>query len=153
MRRMSGSRGSLWLWWALFVAALALQLVLAEGVASLRAQPWHTARTAVAGFVLALISVALGVWTFALREGLALRDVRSGALDPSTPVGLFRLRQMLVALWILCLVIGLLGSVVAWGAASARLAWPYIAGAGVLLLLHAPRRWVFGSAAGAAESA
>jgi hypothetical protein len=54
---------------------------------------------------------------------------------------------MLAALWTLCLLIGLLGSVVAWGAGSARLAWPYVTGAGVLLLIHAPRRWIEGSPA------
>jgi hypothetical protein len=150
MRHMSGSRASLWGLWAFALALLGLELVLAERLASSQALPWADAATGVAGFVLGVISVALGVWTFALREGLALRDVRSGALDPSTPEGFFQLRRMLVALWTLCVVIGLLGEVVAWGSGNARMAWPYVAGAGVLLLLHVPRDSVFNPPAPAA---
>ena len=150
MRHMSGSRATLWGLWAFAVALLGLELVLAERLAASQTYPWADATTGVAGFVLGVISVALGVWTFALREGLALRDVRSGALDPSTPEGLVRLRRMLVALWTLCVVIGLLGEVVAWGSGSARMAWPYVAGAAALLLLHAPRQWVFSPPAPAA---
>ena len=142
---MTGSRASLWGLWGLCVALLGLELVLADFVAARRSLPWHSAQTAVWGFALGVIAMALGVWSFALRESLALRDVRSGALDPATPQGLFRIRQMLAALWILCLAIGLLGSVVAWGSANARAAWPYVLAAGVLLLLHAPRSWISGS--------
>jgi hypothetical protein len=144
MRHMRGSRVSLWGLWASCLALVGLELVLANGLAASRSDPWDPSRVAVAGFVLGVISVALGVWTFALREGLALRDVRAGLLDPSTPEGLFRIRRMLLALWSLCLVIGLLGSVVAWGAGNARAAWPYLLGAGVLLVLHAPRSWIEG---------
>jgi len=149
MGHMGSSRASMWALWAFAVALLGLELVLAERLASTQTYPWAEATTGVAGFVLGVISVALGVWTFALREGLALRDVRSGALDPSTSEGLIRLRRMLVALWTLCVVIGLLGEVVAWGSGSARMAWPYVAGAGALLLLHAPREWVFSPPAAA----
>jgi hypothetical protein len=140
---MSGSRAILWGLWAFAVGLLGLELFLADRLAAAQTYPWADATVGVAGFVLGVISVALGVWTFALREGLVLRDVRSGALDPSTPDGLVRLRRVLVALWTLCVVIGVLGEVVAWGSGSARMAWPYIAGAGALLLLHAPREWVF----------
>ena len=143
MRHMSGSRATLWGLWSFAVALLGLELYLAERLAAAQTFPWAEATVGVAGFVLGVISVALGVWTFALREGLALRVVRSGALDPSTPGGFFRLRRMLLALWTLCVVIGALGEVVAWGSGSARMAWPYIGGAGALLLLHAPRQWVF----------
>ena len=97
----------------------------------------------VAGFVLALLSLIAGVGTFTLRESLALREIRSGALDPSTPAGFARVRGMLVVLWTLCLVIGLLGCGLAYGAASPRAAWPYVLAAAVLLVLHAPRRWLF----------
>jgi len=133
---MGGSRASLWLFWALFLGALALEPLVAERV-SARPDPWYAGQTAVAGFVLALIAVALGVWTFALHEALAQGD-RAG-LDPSTQEGFFRLRLRLLALWFLCLLIGSLGTGLAWGSASPVLSWPYIAGAAVLLLVHAPR--------------
>jgi hypothetical protein len=141
MGRMAGSRASLWALWALALTLLALELMLAGRLAASRIGAWHAGQTAVAGFVLAVIALPLGVWSFALREALALREIRAGVLDPSTPAGFARIRRMLLALWAICLLIGLLGSVLAWGAASARLAWPYLAAAGVLLLIHTPGRW------------
>ncbi len=149
---MPGSRASLWIHWALFFGLIALELLFAERVSG-RATPWHAGQAAVAGFVLALVAIALGVWTFALRETLALRDLRAGRLDPRTPEGLSRLRTMLLALWALCLLIGLLGGVLAWGAGSPRAAWPYVLGAGALLVLHAPRERLFtGQLAGATSA-
>ena len=93
--------------------------------------------------MLALLALVAGVGTFTLRESLALREIRSGALDPNTPAGFARVRGMLIVLWTLCLVIGLLGCVLAYGADSPRASWPYVFAAAVLLVLHAPRRWLF----------
>jgi cation transport ATPase len=142
MRRMAGSRASLWLVWALCLGLLALELAFAYRVSG-RVFAWNSGQTAVAGFVLAMIAMALGVWSFALREALALRELRAGRLDLSTPVGFAQLRTMLYVLWLLCLLIGLLGSALAWGSGSPRSAWPYVAGAAVLLALHAPRAHLF----------
>jgi hypothetical protein len=141
---MTGSRSALWVLWAGFVALLALELAFAHLVPS-RPQPWYDAQAAVAGFVLALLSLVAGVATFTLRESLALREIRQGALDPHTSAGLERVRTMLVVLWALCLGIGLLGSGLAYGAARPRAAWPYLIAAGVLLVIHAPRHWIFAS--------
>ena len=83
-----------------------------------------------------------------------MRDVRLGTLDPSTPAGFARVRTMLLLLWTLCLLIGLLGCALAFGAASPRAAWPYLLAAGGLLVLHAPRHWLFRSPqSNAAEAA
>ena len=142
---MSGSRGALWVLWAGFAVLLALELAFAYGVPS-RLHPWYDAQASVAGFVLALLSLVTGVGTFTLRESLALREIRSGALDPNTPAGFARVRLMLIVLWTLCLLIGLLGCGLAYGAASPRSAAPYIFAAAVLLMLHAPRRWLFADA-------
>jgi hypothetical protein len=139
---MTGSRRSLWLLWALFLGMLCLEPLLARHL-PVRAIPWHGGQAAVAGFVLALAAIALGVWTFALREALALRDVRAGRLDPHTPEGLWRMRAMLLALWAFCLLPGLLGSVLAWGSGTPQASWPYVLGGGALLLLHAPRDRLF----------
>ncbi len=68
--------------------------------------------------MLGLLALVFGVATFALRETLVLRDLRSGALDPNSAGGFERIRRMLVALWSLCLVIAALGNVLAWGAAK-----------------------------------
>jgi hypothetical protein len=139
---MTGSRGALWAIWAGFAALLALELAFAHFAPS-REHPWYDAQESVAGFVLALLALVAGVGTFTLRESLALREIRSGTLDPETPAGFVRVRGMLIVLWTLCLAIGLLGCVLAYGAASPRAAWPYLFAAAVLLLFHAPRRWLF----------
>ena len=68
------SRVSLWLVWAVLVSSLAAWLALPRFVAP-RPDPWNAAETAVAGFVLAILALVAGVWTFALRESL-LRDTR-----------------------------------------------------------------------------
>jgi hypothetical protein len=136
---MTGSRRALWVLWAAFAALLALELGFAY-YAPTRLHPWYDAQASVAGFVLALLSLIAGVGTFTLRESLALRDIRLGTLDPSTPAGLSRVRGMLLVLWTLCLVIGLLGCGLAYGAASPRAALPYLFAAAVLLVIHAPRK-------------
>jgi hypothetical protein len=141
---MSAPRWALWILWAVFAALLALELRIAH-VLPPRPHPWYDAQVAVAGFVLALLSVLAAVGTFTLRETLAMREIRRGSLDPNTPDGFARLRGMLVVLWTLCLVIGLLGCGLAYGADSPRAAWPYVFAAAVLLVLHAPRRWLFAS--------
>ncbi|MFI5216555.1 MAG: hypothetical protein ACHQ3O_08415 [Candidatus Limnocylindria bacterium] len=139
---MAGSRAAVWVLWAGFAALLALEFAFAY-LAPSREHPWYDAQVSVAGFVLALLALITGVGTFTLRESLALREIRAGALDPSTPAGYARVRLMLIVLWTLCLVIGLLGCGLAWGAASPRAALPYLVGAAVLLAFHAPRRRIF----------
>ena len=141
----------LWIVWALALAAVGV-LAFVPGVVPVRAMPWHAGQIAVAQFVLAIFALTAGVGSFALRESLALRDLRSGALDPATEAGRVRLHRMLWALWTLCLVVAGLGCVLAWGAASRAYAWPFCAGAALLLVIHAPRAWLFTRAARSASS-
>ena len=105
--------------------------------------PWYDAQTAVVGFVLALASLATAVGSFALRESLALRDLRSGALDPASAAGFGRLRFMLFVLWGLADLVGAFGVIMAWGSGDPGLVWPYVIGAAALFVLHAPRTWLF----------
>jgi hypothetical protein len=130
-----------WLVWAVAIALLALEVALPYALPK-RAVPWDDAQTAVAGFVAAIFSFTAGVWSFALRESLALREIRQGTIDPTSPEGVARLREMMLALWGLCLLIGAFGATLAWAASRPRAAWPYAAGAAVLLVVHAPRRWL-----------
>ena len=139
---MMGSHRALWILWALFAALLGFELNFAYAVPA-RVNPWYDAQVSVAGFVLALLSILAAVGTFTLRETLAMREVRSGALDPRAGAGLTRMRRMLLVLWTLSLVIGGMGDLLAWGAASPRAALPYLIGAAALLALHAPRSWLF----------
>ena len=133
-----GSRTGLWTLWVTCLLVLALQVAWAS-LAAPRANPWNAAETAVAGFVLALFALSGGVGSFAIRETFLLRHLRRGALDLATPSGLARTRRVLLALWLLCLLVAVLGAIVAYGSASPRAAWPYQIAAGVLLVIHAPR--------------
>jgi hypothetical protein len=111
----------------------------------LRHDPWHPAQTAVAGFVLALLSLTLGVSTFAQRERLG--ELRDAASEPIAPAAFARLRRQLLALWTRCALIGVCGGVLAVGAASPPASWPFLGGAAALLVLHAPRDGMFARAA------
>ena len=122
------ARREAWGLWVVSVALLAVELAVPYLVPS-RRDPWQGAETAVAGFVLALLSFPAAVSTFALREQLA--DAAAARVA--------RVRFLLLALWGRCLLIGLFGCVMAYGAASPAAAWPFAAGAAVLLVLHAPR--------------
>jgi hypothetical protein len=144
------SRSTLWIAWVLALGAVAAVAFL-PGLLPHRADPWHAGEIAVAQFVLAIFALTAGVGSFALRESLALRDLRSGALDPTTLEGRVQLHRMLAALWALCLVVAGLGCVLAWGAPSRGPAWPFWIGAAALLAIHAPRAWLFTRAARSAS--
>ena len=121
---MSNPRWTLWLAWSVYAAIAAAELAVPYFMQP-KSDPWKSAQTAVAGFVLALFSLAAGQGTFALRESLA------GA-------GTLRFARFL-ALWSLCVLIGVFGSLIAWGSANPAAATPYVVAAVALLVLHAPR--------------
>jgi hypothetical protein len=148
MPSMAGSRSTLWMLWAVIVALLAIDALALASLLPVRADPWYEAEASVAQLVLGLLALVTGVGTFALRETLVLRDLRIGALDPNTADGLMRIRRALVALWSLSLVIAGFGNVLAWGAAKPIAAAPFLIGAAVLLVVHAPREWLFARTGG-----
>ena len=137
-----------WILWGAFLGGLAFELVIPRVLAS-RPQPWDAAQTAVAEFILAIFSLVAAVGTFTLRETFALGPIRRGSLDRSTPAGFARVRAALVVLWLLCLLIGLFGSILAYAAANPAEAWPYVTGAAALLVIHAPRAWILESSVAA----
>jgi hypothetical protein len=143
---VTSERRVLWILWAAMLAWLAVALALPLRLPL--PDPWNAGEAAVAIFVLSILALVAGVGSFAIRESLALRDLRSGALDPGTPAGFAQLRRALLVLWALCDAIGILGFLAAFGSASPRVALPYTAGAALLLLLHAPRAWLFERAPG-----
>lgn len=142
MRGVSRWRRSAWILWGAFLGGLAFELVIPRVLPS-RPHPWDPAQTAVAEFILAIFSLVAAVGTFTLRETFAREPIRRGSLDPSTPAGFARVRATLVGLWLLCLLIGLFGSILAYATANPAEAWPYVAGAAALLVVHAPRAWLF----------
>jgi hypothetical protein len=143
MGAVAGSRSGLWIVWAALFALLPLDAVALFVLAPARADSWYAAEASVVQFVLGLLALTAGVGTFALRETLALRELRSGTLDPSTARGFAQIRRMLVALWSLCLAVAALGNVLAWGSARPLSAMPFLLASAALLLLHAPRGWLF----------
>jgi hypothetical protein len=129
---------SLWLLWGAMFATVLVWLVL-PWVGPHRAEPWYEAQTAVIRFAFAILGLVAAVASFAVRESLVLREVREGRLDPETEGGIARLRLRFLALWALCAAIGVLGGLVAYFADRAATGWPYLAGAAVLFVVHAPR--------------
>jgi hypothetical protein len=119
------------------LASLGLLLAVPHLVPG-RHQSWDSAQSAVAGFVLALLSLPIAVSTFGRRE-----ELRSVGLGPATPGSVARIPMTLLSIWMRCLVIGSFGCLLAYGAASPRAAWPYLSAAAVLLVLHAPRQRMF----------
>lgn len=134
---MQQGRASLWLIWAALAGTLALWPALPAWIGH-RADPWYAAQSAVAGFVMALLALAAGLGSFALREALVLRDARERRFDPTTEAGRSALRLRLAALWALCALVGVLGGIMIWGSDRVGLGLPYLAGAAALFVLHAP---------------
>lgn len=49
------------------------------------------------------------------------------------------MQRIMLRTWVLCLLVGMLGLVVAWASAEPRRVLPYVVAASGLLLFHAPR--------------
>jgi hypothetical protein len=130
---------SFWASWAVLFATLGLWFALPRLVAPVP-DPWNAAESAVGSFVLAILALVAGIGTFALRESLVMREVREGRIDPGTPAGLAQVRIRLVALWALCSAIGVLGGIMIHWSGRTDTGAPYLVGAAVLLVLHAPTR-------------
>jgi len=139
MRPVANSRAALWLVWFLFAAILAIEVAVPY-VAAPRPDAWHPAQTALAGFVVAIFSLAAAEGTFALRESLVVRDAPSTALGVRSLAGTGHVRiARFATLWALCTLIGFFGALIAYGAASPAASTPYAVAAAVLLAIHAPR--------------
>lgn len=147
---MQQGRAFLWLIWAALAGTLALWPALPALIGHC-ADPWYAAQSAVAGFVLALLGLAAGLGSLALREALVLRDAREGRFDPDTKEGRRALRWRLATLWGLCVLIGSLGGIMIWHSDRVALGIPYLAGAAGLLALHAPWRRLLDRILGGAE--
>ena len=107
------ARRRVWGVWASFGVLLVASLEIPRWLPA-REIPWHAGQAAVAGFVLALLAMVAGVSSFALREQVRVFL----ASQPDTPASRSRVRLMVIDLWTRCVAIGMLGSILAWGAAS-----------------------------------
>jgi len=104
--------------------------------------PYGDAGTRVLTFVVSLLAMTAAVGSLAARESL-VRRISSRAVDPHSPREATRVRRTLLGTWVLCLVVGWLGTFLAWSAAKPTLACPYLVAAATLLMFHAPRAALF----------
>lgn len=128
----------LWIIWAAMLGTLALYAIVPTLVPP-RATPWYEAQIAVGRFVAGLLALVAGVGTFAIRETLALKQIRMGTIDPTTPAGHARIRVALIATWALCDLVGILGLALAIAAGNPALVAPFAGAAAVLFLIHRPQ--------------
>jgi hypothetical protein len=137
------SRGEVrWLIWLLMMVLLALAAATPFFV-SPTPTPYGDAATSVLTFVVSLLAMTAAVGSLAARESL-VRGISSRAVDPQSTRDAARILRTLLGTWALCLVVGWLGTFLAWSAAKPALAWPYLIAAATLLMFHAPRAAVFG---------
>ena len=136
--------GGLWLLWLAMLALLAVTAA-APFLIGPTQTPYSDAGTSVLAFVLSLFAMTAGVGSLAVRESL-VRGVWAGAVDPRTPQGGTRVLRDLLGAWVLCLIVGGLGSILAWASGRPTLGWPYLLAAAALLVFHAPRAVIFGRA-------
>ncbi len=148
---MASMQAGLWAYWLGFVAALAL-VAAVPFVAGPEQAMLSDAQQSVVTFVLTLLSMTAGVGSLATRENV-VRGVSSGTLDPRTPRGAVGMRRMLLGTWALCVVIALMGLLMAWLGASPWSAAPYVVAAATLLVFHAPRAGALDAAPGTRPAA
>jgi hypothetical protein len=122
-------------------ALLALSVAIPFSVGPLTT-PYSDAGISVLAFVLSLFAMTAAVGSLASRESL-VRAIASGAVDPNAAQDFTRTWHTLLWTWALCLVVGGLGTILAWSAAKTTLAWPYWVAAATLLAFHAPRAAIF----------
>jgi hypothetical protein len=136
---VSNFRRTLWLAWSVCAAILAVEVAIPY-LAPPRPDPWHPAQTALAGFILAIFSLAAAEGTFALRESLVVRDAPPAEIGVRSLAGVANVRvARFFTLWALCALIGFFGALVAYGSANPAASTPYAVAAAVLLAVHAPR--------------
>ncbi len=140
---MASMQAGLWAYWLGFVAALAL-VAAVPFVAGPEQAMLSDAQQSVVTFVLTLLSMTAGVGSLATRENV-VRGVSSGTLDPRTPRGAVVMRRMLLGTWALCVVIALMGLLMAWLGASPWSAAPYVVAAATRRVFHAPRAGALGT--------
>jgi hypothetical protein len=91
-------------------------------------------------FALAGVAVSTAVATFVLRRLLIAGPIANRSLDPTTPAGRARFFQAHVFCWVLSESVGIYGLVLYFLYGSRPLLYGFLAGAFVLMLLHAPRQ-------------
>lgn len=102
--------------------------------------------------ILIAVAVVTGVATFAVRELLLVRPIRSGALRVDTDTGLARVTQISVVLWALCESVGLYGLVLYQLSGEPRYLYLFLMASAGLFFAHRLGRWPSAQPGGAAPS-
>lgn len=131
------SNGVLWVLWLVVVAGLAAVAAI-PSLFGPSSTTYTDAGLDVMQFVLALLCTTAGVGSLAVRESV-LRGIWRGEYGGDDRDARERLGRALLGAWILCLLIGVLGSILAWASARPWRAAPYLLAATALLAFHAPR--------------
>ena len=126
----------LWILWGSMLASLAVYAALPALLPEVENAPAPS--LVVVGALLAA-SVGVGAISVALRHVLLVRPARSGRLDISRPEGSARWLQISIALWALSESVGIAGLVLFLLYRQPGLLYPFLAGAALLLVVHAPR--------------
>jgi hypothetical protein len=90
---------------------------------------------------LTAISLVTAIATFAVRELLLNRPIRSGELRVDTDAGRNRLMQLYVVLWALCESVGVYGLVLYMLSGEARYLYLFLMASAGLFFAHRPGRW------------
>lgn len=126
----------LWILWGSMLVSLAIYGFIPFFVA------WEHETPGSDALVIALggVAVSTAVATFVLRRLLLAAPIANRSLDPSTPAGRARIFQAHLFCWVLSESVGLYGLVLFFLYGSRPLLYGFLAGAFVLMLLHAPRQ-------------
>lgn len=84
-------------------------------------------------------AVSVGATSVVLRQVLLVRPARNGHLDIGSAEGRARWLQVSIALWTMSESVGIAGLVLWFLYRQPGLLYPFLAGAALLLVVHAPR--------------
>ena len=126
----------LWVIWGSMLASLAVYAALPSLLPPAEAPPAPSIPLvgALLGF-----SFAVGAASVVLRHVLLVRPARSGKLDITRPEGSARWLQISVLLWALAESVGIAGLALWFVHRDPGLLYPFLAGAALLMVVHAPR--------------
>lgn len=125
-----------WILWGSMLASLAVYAALPALLPE--AEPLAALSIPFVGGLL-LGAAVVGTTSVVLRQVLLVRPARSGRLDITTAEGSARWLQVSIALWVMSESVGIAGLVLWFFYRQAGLLYPFLAGAALLLVVHAPR--------------
>ena len=125
-----------WILWGSMLASLGVYAAL-PALLPAPEEPVALSLPLVGGLLVG--AVVVGPTSVVLRHALLVRPARSGQLDIGSAEGRARWLQVSVALWAMSESVGIAGLVLWILYRQPGLLYPFLAGAALLLVVHAPR--------------